>query len=328
MGENIICSRRMKLTLLACLVSLLPYLVQSDPQITQSCAGSHCGQNNVGNPAGPVARNCVGSHCVQNNAGRRKREIVAEILAEAVDNLRREERSAPSLSHGHDGGHHQVHVPRVHVPHINIPPVHIPDVHIPDVHIPDVHIPDVNVPHVQVPDVHVPTPQHHQPAQHHQSSQHHESPQFQKRSADPQISQNCAGSQCNQNNVAAGGFNTGFFPSIAQNCVGSACNQNNVLGRRKRDVVAQLIEEAHKIAEEEVEAEEAVSRKKRQISQNCVGSLCNQNNIAGGGHGVFSGAGFHLPSISQNCVGSACNQNNLLGRRKREIIAALLVETS
>jgi len=79
-----------------------------------------------------------------------------------------------------------------------------------------------------------------------------------------------------------------------------------------------------------VEAEEAASRKKRQISQNCVGSLCNQNNVAGGGQGagVFSGAGFHLPSISQNCVGSVCNQNNLLGRRKREIIAAILDETS
>jgi len=115
------------------------------------------------------------------------------------------------------------------------------------------------------------------------------------------------------------------IPSIAQNCVGSACNQNNVLGRRKRGVIAQLMEDARKIAEEGVDAEAAVSRKKRQISQNCVGSLCNQNNIASGGHGVgFSGAGFHLPSISQNCVGSACNQNNVLGRRKRDLIAAIL----
>jgi len=117
--------------------------------------------------------------------------------------------------------------------------------------------------------------------------------------------------------------------------VGSACNQNNVLGRRKREVLAHLIEEARKIAEAEVEAEEAATRKKRQaaISQNCVGSLCNQNNIASGGHGVggfsgFSGAGFSVPSIAQNCVGSACNQNNVLGRKKREIIAALLNEAN
>jgi len=99
--------------------------------------------------------------------------------------------------------------------------------------------------------------------------------------------------------------------------VGSACNQNNVLGRRKREVLAQLIGEARKIAEE------GSSRKKRAISQNCVGSLCNQNNLASGGEG-FSGAGFSVPSISQNCVGSACNQNNVFGRRKREIVAAIL----
>merc|ERR1712192_284300 len=255
-------SRRMKLALLCC---LLPCLVLSNPQITQNCAGSHCGQNNVGSPAGPIAQNCQGSACVQNNVGRRKREIVAEILAEAVEAVGRQERSAPPAGHGHDGGH-QGHLPPGHVPNINIPDINIPDINIPDVNIPDIHIPDVQV--------NVPQPQHHQP-QHQQPPQHHESPQHQesayhKRSADPQhISQNCAGSQCNQNNLAAaaaglgGGF-TGFFPSIAQNCVGSACNQNNVLGRKKREVLAHLIEEARKIAEEEVEAEEAVSRRKRE----------------------------------------------------------------
>jgi len=293
----------MKLSLLSCIVGVLPYLVQSSPQITQNCAGSHCGQNNVGCPAGPIAQNCQGSACQQNNVGRRKREIVAEILAEAVEAVERQERSAPPAGHGHDGGH------QVHLPH--------------------------------VPDVHAPSPQHQQSQHHEQPSQHHEQPHqqesaYHKRSADPQqISQNCAGSQCNQNNLAAaaglgGGF-TGFFPSIAQNCVGSACNQNNVLGRRKREVLTHLIEEARKIAEEEVEAEEADARKKReaQISQNCVGSLCNQNNIASGGlHGLGGGFTGFTGGISQNCVGSACNQNNVLGRKKREIIAAILNEAN
>merc|ERR1719504_642422 len=209
----------MKLTLLTFLVSVLPYLVQSNPQITQSCSGSHCGQNNVGSPAGPVAQNCQGSHCVQNNVGRRKREIVAEILTQAVEEVGRQERSAPAGT-GHGGAHHQ-------------------------------------------------PPHHEQPPHHNESPQHHESSEHHKRSADPQISQNCAGSHCNQNNLAGGlaGFSTGFFPSIAQNCVGSACNQNNVLGRKKREVLTQLIVEARKIAEE------GSSRKKRAISQNCVGSL-------------------------------------------------------
>jgi len=131
--------------------------------------------------------------------------------------------------------------------------------------------------------------QHHESPQHRGSShhghpgnaQHHESPQHRgsshlKRSADPQhINQNCAGGRCNQNNIAAGhgsaghgsaGF-AGFFPSIAQNCINGACNQNNVL-RRKREVLAHLLEEARKIAEEEMEAEEAISRRKREEGLN------------------------------------------------------------
>ena len=86
--------------LLSCIVGILPYLVESNPQISQNCAGAQCNQNNVGNPAGPIAQNCVGAHCAQNNIGRRKREIVAEILAEAVDAAGRVTRSAPA-GHGH-----------------------------------------------------------------------------------------------------------------------------------------------------------------------------------------------------------------------------------
>ena len=100
-----------------------------------------------------------------NSRGRRKREIVVEILAEAVVAAGRETRSVPA-GHGHGGHHasqphvpqvHDPHIPPVHVPHINIPDIHIPDVHIPDVHIPDIDIPDVHVPDVHVPQVHVPT---------------------------------------------------------------------------------------------------------------------------------------------------------------------------
>eukprot|EP00091_Calanus_sinicus_P017706 TRINITY_DN3831_c0_g1_i1.p1 TRINITY_DN3831_c0_g1~~TRINITY_DN3831_c0_g1_i1.p1 ORF type:complete len:188 (+),score=59.41 TRINITY_DN3831_c0_g1_i1:80-565(+) len=144
-------TRRMKLPLHSCLLGVLPYIVLSNPQITQSCSGSHCGQNNVGNPAGSIAQNCQGSHCVQNNSGRRRREIVAEILTH-VEGAGRQERSAPAGNDHHGGAHHQVHVP----------------------------------------DVHEQSPQHHESAQHH------------KRSADPQISQNCAGSHCNQNNLGVG----------------------------------------------------------------------------------------------------------------------------
>jgi len=236
---------------------------------------------------------------------------VAEILAESVDAVGREERSAPA---GHGQQHHQ-------------PPQH-----------------------------HESPPHHKQPPQHHDSFQHH------KRSA-PQISQSCSGAHCNQNNVL--GSSTGFFGSIAQNCANGACNQNNVAssghagaqfsgplsqvssisqncangacnqnnvlnGRRKREVIAQLIEEARKIAEEEVEVEEAISRKKRQISQNIVNGIGIQNNVASGGHAgaQFSGPAFQFPSISQNCANGVCNQNNVLGRRKREIIAAILDESS
>jgi len=178
---------------------------------------------------------------------------MAEILAEAVEAVGRQERSPPA-GHGHPttAQHHESpqHPGSSHHGH-----------------------PAANA-------------QHHESSQHRGSShhghpanaQHHESPQHRgsshlKRSADPQhISQNCAGGRCNQNNIAAvhssaGHGSAGFFPSIAQNCINGACNQNNVL-RRKREVLAHLLEEARKIAEEEVEAEEAISRRKREEGLN------------------------------------------------------------
>jgi len=54
--------------------------------------------------------------------------------------------------------------------------------------------------------------------------------------------------------------------------------------------------------------------------QTCIGSQCNQNNIATG----FSSFSFPQP-IAQNCFGSACNQNNI-GRKKRALIQAFIDE--
>jgi len=208
-------------TLLTCLVVVLPCLVLSDPQ-------------------------------------RRKREIMAEILAEAVEAVGRQERSPPA-GHGHPAN-----------------------------------------------------------AQHHESPQHRGSSHL-KRSADPQISQNCAGGVCNQNNIAAAGHGSagygsaghgsaghgttahssagfassgfaGFFPSIAQNCINGVCNQNNVL-RRKREVLTHLIEEARKIVEEEVEAEEAISRRKREEGLNDDGCLVGPSGEKVCQHGAYGSDG-------------------------------------
>jgi len=271
-------SMKFSRTLISILLVILPCLVQSEPQISQNCAGgSQCGQNNAGSPAGPVAQNCVGAACEQNNIGRRKREIMAEILADAVEAVGRQERSAPAGHHGHPAD-----------------------------------------------------------AQHQESPQHRGSSHL-RRSADPQhISQNCAGSHCNQNNIAAGlgsaghagfsagpgsaghtgfsagpgsaghaGFSAGFFPYIAQNCVGSACNQNNVLGRRKREVLAHLIEEARKIAEEEVEAEEVVSRRKREgpDADDCVvgpsgEEVCSHGSYGSDGESSVQARGNQGPGLT------------------------------
>jgi len=174
---------------------------------------------------------------------------MAEILAEAVEAVGRQERS-PQAGHGHQANaqHHES-------------PQHRGSSHL----------------------GHPANAQHHESPQHRGSSHH-------KRSADPQhISQNCAGGRCNQNNIAAG-HSAGFFPSIAQNCINGACNQNNVL-RRKREVLAHLLEEARKIAEEEVEAEEAISRRKREEGLNDDGCLVGPSGEKVCPHGSYGADG-------------------------------------
>merc|ERR1712029_534967 len=94
---------------------------------------------------------------------------------------------------------------------------------------------------------------------------------FEKREAQ---TQNCFGSNCNQNN------GVGFFPfgftfgrkkreAQTQNCLGGNCNQNNGVGFFPFGF--------------------PFGRKKREAqNQNCFGSNCNQNN----GEGFVSGRGW------------------------------------
>merc|ERR1712000_796429 len=135
-----------------------------------------------------------------------------------------------------------------------------------------------------------------------------------------------------------------------QTCVGSSCNQNN-FGRKKR----QIAEAIHALTVDVLESEdhpdgavtdevvEPVSKVKRQV-QTCVGSSCNQNNfgrkkrqiaeaidaltadVLEDENEAVAKAKRDAEAQSQNCFGgSGCNQNNF-GRRKREVIAALLQE--
>merc|ERR1712240_390339 len=121
----------------------------------------------------------------------------------------------------------------------------------------------------------------------------------------PQAVQNCVGSNCNQNNVGGGGFSLGGFPSVSfptagtpvvtqQNCVGSNCNQNN-LGKKKREILDMVDELTKEALDPEVD-DQSSEREKREAD----------------------------PQI-QNCAFSNCNKINF-GRRKREVIAALLEE--
>merc|ERR1719481_1193073 len=103
-------------------------------------------------------------------------------------------------------------------------------------------------------------------------------------------SQNCVGSQCNQNNIG-GGFTNIFrpFQRNRQFCVGSLCNQNNVRGSA------------------------GGSRPFRGNGQFCVGSQCNQNNDRGLGTGSGGGIG-RFRGNRQFCVGGQCSRNYLKKR--------------
>merc|ERR1712212_1080674 len=153
--------------------------------------------------------------------------------------------------------------------------------------------------------------------------------------------QNCVGSNCNQNNFGRKrrqileeilseveaeeelareltkreaeaepqGFGSVSF-SATQNCAGgSNCNQNN-FGRKKREIAEMIDSLTSDVLEADVEEEEKknVDRETREAEPQGLGVRP---------FGIFS--------ATQNCVGSNCNQNSF-GRKKREVIAALLEE--
>lgn len=114
--------------------------------------------------------------------------------------------------------------------------------------------------------------------------------------------------------------------AASQNCAGgSNCNQNN-FGRKRRQILEEILtkveaeESAREAAKNEAEelARDVAKREAEAqfvgftASQNCVGSLCNQNNLG------QAGAQFGGFTAAQNCVGALCNQNNF-GRKKRQI---------
>jgi len=109
--------------------------------------------------------------------------------------------------------------------------------------------------------------------------------------------QNCVGSNCNQNN-AFSGRTFGLGPMIGspgfgsrgvavQNCVGSNCNSNNFFGRKRREVLEEVIakvdeepstERGRLLEEILTEAEEfELSGERRQPSLDSIGSSGLEN---------------------------------------------------
>merc|ERR1712112_743555 len=246
---------------------------------------------------GVSIQNCVGSNCNSNNFfGRRRRQVLDEILKEVEEaELSREKRQA--IQNCADSKCNQNNlgvISRVPKPISNPAPIS------------------------KLAPISNPAPR-----------------PVAKPISGPQAVQNCAGSNCDQNNVGAirspsipipvpqpipfpipvptfsagfpfnGGFNLGGIPPVGfptagvpvgaqQNCVGSSCNQNN-LGKKKREILDMVDELTREAFDSEVD-DQSNEREKREAD----------------------------PQI-QNCAFSNCNQSNF-GRRKREVIAALLEE--
>ena len=239
----------MKLVISAALL-----LVVCEAQISQNCVGGSCGQNNVAASAGTrISQNCATSACIQNNIGRKKREIADAVLALTEETLEAEKKEIQKREaeaqiiqncSGGSCGQNNVGAGNAGTPisqncegstciqnNVGRKKREIVDA--------------INSLTEEVLE-----------------AEEAEKREIQKREAEAQISQNCVGGICGQNNVAA---NAGT--RISQNCLTSACIQNN-FGRRKREVIAKLLEEAHKLAEEQAEAEalETQSRKKRSFT--------------------------------------------------------------
>merc|ERR1719312_1674617 len=117
------------------------------------------------------------------------------------------------------------------------------------------------------------------------------------------------------------------FGFASQNCLGSNCNQNNLFGRRRRQVLEDILAE---VEEKEVAKHNEVVRIKREIAD-MLNSLTMDvlEQEAKEEEAVVVVEEVHTqekrdaeadPQFGiQNCVSSNCNQNNLFGRKKREI---------
>merc|ERR1719312_2389717 len=117
------------------------------------------------------------------------------------------------------------------------------------------------------------------------------------------------------------------FGFASQNCLGSNCNQNNLFGRRRRQVLEDILAE---VEEKEVAKHNEVVRIKREIAD-MLNSLTMDvlEQEAKEEEAVVVEDEIHTqakrdaeadPQFGiQNCVGSNCNQNNIFGRKKREI---------
>ena len=126
-----------------------------------------------------------------------------------------------------------------------------------------------------------------------------------------------------------------------QNCVGSNCNQNN-FSRKRREILEEILSEveseesARDMTKREAQRKRfgngSLGRKKREIAK-MIESLTEEVFEADAEEKTVerqkreSKAEPEFDSFipAQNCLGSNCNQDNF-GRKKREVIAALLEE--
>merc|ERR1719312_1065038 len=116
------------------------------------------------------------------------------------------------------------------------------------------------------------------------------------------------------------------FGFASQNCLGSNCNQNNVFGRRRRQVLEDILAE---VEEKEIAKHNEVVRIKREIADMLNSLTLDVLEQEAKNEEVVVVEEVHTqtkrdaeadPQFGiQNCVSSNCNQNNLFGRKKREI---------
>merc|ERR1719312_1275768 len=116
------------------------------------------------------------------------------------------------------------------------------------------------------------------------------------------------------------------FGFASQSCLGSNCNQNNLFGRRRRQVLEDILAE---VEEKEVAKHNEVVRIKREIADMLNSLTMDVLEQEAKEEAVVVEDEVHTqakrdaeadPQFGiQNCVGSNCNQNNIFGRKKREI---------